>query len=176
MINLYKPQTRWLDVLDHVISKMELDDPYREDMQKLYTYLQNELPKELLNAVPAERVRVYVDGGCRNNGTPQAEAYGSYKIGTKLRRIKYPQSVARTNNEAEYQTMISALTTLKIERIRGARVFMDSSLVVNQVAGNWKGKDRKLLQLRDEAQKLMDDVGATLEWVEREIVERELGH
>jgi len=46
----------------------------------------------------------------------------------------------KTNNEAEYLSIISALKKLNEEKIRKAKIFMDSELVIKQVNGQYKVK------------------------------------
>ena len=105
------------------------------------------------------------DGGSRNNGSVNSEAYGSYRICTASRneiiRLTFPAGT--TNNEAEYKSLIAALEDL-IGRIQRANrpvgdftleIRGDSALVVNQVQGTWKTKKEHLRPLRDTAQAII---------------------
>jgi ribonuclease HI len=58
---------------------------------------------------------IIFDGGSRNNGSPDAEAYGSYHIKTaagrgEIKRIQFWKGT--TNNETEYKSLIVALREL----------------------------------------------------------------
>lgn len=120
---------------------------------------------------------VYVDGGCHANGGARARAYGSYKIGARpIRRIDYTQSEARTNNEAEYMTLINALEEMTAYGFRELPIKMDSQLVVEQVNGNWKVKTDTLRDLRDTAREKLKFINATLTWIPREDIVKVLGH
>ena len=61
-----------------------------------------------------------------------------------------------TNNEAEYHTLINALSALA-ERLgpRAAHTSLevrgDSQLVIQQVLGAWKARDERMRALRDQA-------------------------
>lgn len=96
-------------------------------------------------------VVVFADGGCLNNGAPDAEAYGSYHIRAmrgdhvlKLEysgRMMYPQHT--TNNAAEFQIVLDALDFLlkhtSHERILyPVVVYSDSQLVVNAISGDFR--------------------------------------
>jgi ribonuclease HI len=102
-------------------------------------------------------IKVYADGGCLNNGTPQAEMYGSYVVfmddGSEFSREsffitrEFATQVASvsvlmpaTNNVAEYCAMLLAMR--KVWTLTGgqkdAEFMMDSNLVVNQANGLWR--------------------------------------
>jgi ribonuclease HI len=78
------------------------------------------------------------------------------------------RSGAMTNNIAEYRAVINALTTAKEHGWNGFTIRTDSQLVVNQVNRLWACKAPHLLVLCKEAQTLLQEVGAKLEWVRRE--------
>jgi ribonuclease HI len=104
---------------------------------------------------PADYLIVF-DGGSRGN--PGA-GYGSYAVfdGTRpapVQRLEFPDTM--TNNEAEYHTLIGALSALADQLGERAahtslEVRGDSQLVIQQVLGHWKAKDERMLRLRDQA-------------------------
>jgi ribonuclease HI len=102
-------------------------------------------------------IKVYADGGCYNNGTPQAEMYGSYVVfnddGSEFSRESFfisPEFAAgvagqsnpmpATNNVAEYCAMLMAMRKAWILTggHKDAEFMMDSNLVVNQANGLWR--------------------------------------
>jgi ribonuclease HI len=108
------------------------------------------------------------DGGSRGN---PGEGYGSYVLyrtdsGQKrIERLEFPGRM--TNNEAEYETLISALETL-LEKIRergldpsrySIEVRGDSQLVIFQLLGKWKAKDARMAAYRDHALRLLSQFG-----------------
>ena len=106
------------------------------------------------------------DGGSRNNGSPDALGYGSYKVSTAIGRseiIRLTFPAGTTNNEAEYKSLIAALEDLmgRIQRANRPvgeftlQVRGDSALVVNQVQGTWQTKKEHLRPLRDRAQAII---------------------
>jgi ribonuclease HI len=95
-------------------------------------------------------VVIFADGGCLNNGKPDAEAYGSFHIRAMRDeqvlkreysgRLLYPQYT--TNNAAEFQIVLDALDFL-LEKASDERisypvvVYSDSQLVVNAISGEF---------------------------------------
>lgn len=72
-----------------------------------------------------------------------------------------------TNNEAEYMSLVRALQECKNNGITDAKIFMDSSLVVNQVNNKWKINKPHLLKLKKQVDKLKEDVTFELKYVPR---------
>lgn len=120
---------------------------------------------------------IFCDGGCTSNGTADAKAYGSFLVeGERL-----PHRVdldGKTNNEAEYQTLIATLRYVREHQYElvGATIRTDSRLIVEQVAGNWKVRKPELRPLCDEARALVHETGAVLEWTPRDEIVARLGH
>lgn len=94
------------------------------------------------------------DGGSRGNPGP---GYGSYELRTatgrsRIERLEFGGNV--TNNEAEYRSLLAALTDLRDTIVRAGKdprqyrllVLGDSQLIINQLNGLWKLKDPALRQ------------------------------
>lgn len=113
-------------------------------------------------------VIVEADGGSRGN--PGPAAYGALlrdaETGEVLAERGETIGVA-TNNVAEYRGLIAGLE-LAAEHTPDAEieVRMDSKLVVEQMAGNWKIKHPSMKPLAVEANRLAP-VGTTFTWVPR---------
>ena len=119
-------------------------------------------------------MKVYADGGCLQNGTSDAHGYGSFVVeGQELFRLDFGMGV--TNNQCEYRALIAALEYAK-EIGFNPDVFMDSALVVNQVAGRWNINVAALRPLCAKASQLMRETGASLTWVKRDVLVEKLGH
>jgi ribonuclease HI len=95
---------------------------------------------------------IFTDGGARGN--PGPAAVGVVIKNHRGEKIKgFGQTIGETtNNVAEYQAVISALTCLAenpeiINGIKTINFFLDSTLVVNQLNGKFKIKDAKLKNL-----------------------------
>ncbi len=134
---------------------------------------------------PEQPIVIIFDGGSKGN---PGLGYGSYA----LRWPGQPQQVVQlrfgdrvTNNEAEYDTLISALeATLKRLEDSGAdpatarlEIYGDSQLVVNQVNGQWACNEDRLRVRRDRVLALLGRFGHwRLSHHGREHSARVLGH
>jgi len=126
------------------------------------------------------------DGGSKGN---PGWGYGSYHIrrvadgAERLERVEFGDGY--TNNEAEYDSLIAALTDL-IGRIEAAgrqpgefriEVRGDSALVINQLQGRWQARDARMAARRDRARPLLQRFAAAeLKAHPREESVRVLGH
>lgn len=134
---------------------------------------------------PEKPIQIIFDGGSRGN---PGEGYGSYALDwpgqrRQLVQLQFGQNV--TNNEAEYDTLISALEAVA-ERLEksganpsSARVeaWGDSQLVIKQVNGEWRAKEARLRRRRDRAQKILKRFGSwSLRYHRREKSVEVLGH
>jgi ribonuclease HI len=91
-------------------------------------------------------------------------------------RIYWQPIGDRTNNEAEYYALLKALELIA-DRATGkasgnlsdALIRSDSKLVVNQVNGEWRVEDERLMELSSQATEMIEKLGSIrLEWVPRE--------
>lgn len=102
------------------------------------------------------QVRIFTDGGSRSN--PGQAAIGAVieADGAVVAEISEAIGIA-TNNVAEYRALIAALEQALERGLSSAqvRVFLDSKLVVEQVAGNWKVKELSLKPYVQQAQQLV---------------------
>jgi len=132
-------------------------------------------------------VKIYADGGCLRQGTPDAEGYGSIRtIGKSDTTIRYQFPDARTNNAAEYEALLRALSVIDLATRNTAwqgeiTIYMDSDLVINQVLGLWKCKASHLVPYRDNARALLaqlisSGIEIKLQWVGNELIKQMLGH
>jgi probable phosphoglycerate mutase len=127
---------------------------------------------------------VMFDGGSEGN---PGRGYGSYAIMTgkrrEIRRLNFGDDM--TNNEAEYATLMHALDDLQGRIEREARlpeefsveVQGDSTLVLKQVAGEWKAKDQRMRELRDSVRRSLGRFKANrLTALPREKIVEMFGH
>lgn len=144
---------------------------------------------EVMEPVPGQApeapIRIIFDGGSKGN---PGKGYGSYALDwpglpQQVVQLRFGDGV--TNNEAEYDTLISALeATIKKLEDSGAgpeaaqlEIFGDSQLVVNQVLGEWEAKNARMRTRRDRVKYLLSQFGAwRLEHHDRENSVRVLGH
>jgi probable phosphoglycerate mutase len=113
---------------------------------------------------------IEADGGSRGNPGPSGS--GAIVIdghsGQILVEIAAFGGVA-TNNVAEYRALVAALQECsKIDSSAELLVRMDSKLVIEQMAGNWKIKHPDMQLLAIEAQKLVVGKPVTWQWIPRD--------
>ena len=133
--------------------------------------------------------RICCDGGCSHNGTQQAQGYASYLLETragKTQIVRLPNLPGvKTNNQAEYVALISALVDLRSRIERAGKnplnynleVHTDSQLMVGHLTLGWKVKATNLRALVNEATVLVKAFGrCDLVKVPRDEIVRVLGH
>ena len=98
-------------------------------------------------------LRIYTDGACRGNPGPSAIAFIILNDRKKVikRRSKYVG--IGTNNQAEYEALISALTSA-LKFGNDVKCYSDSKLLVNQMNGDWKVKHPNMKLLWKKAMRL----------------------
>ena len=104
-----------------------------------------------------ERVFLYADGGSRGNPGPSAAGFViEDEHGTVLESWNKYLGVT-TNNQAEYHGLIAALEWCKQYQIQEVEVRLDSLLVVSQMLGKFKVKNRDLWTLYETAKRLQTE-------------------
>lgn len=132
-----------------------------------------------------EQLVLHFDGGSRGNPGP---GYGSYALlrgGKPVHRQRLELGPCMTNNEAEYEILITGLKDtldwLQRHGIDSARVSLevrgDSQLVIRQLQGAWKAREPRMAALRDRTLALLRRLGRyRLRQVPREESVKLLGH
>ncbi len=115
--------------------------------------LNRERLKELILGT-AESIDIYIDGAARGNPGPA----GAGVVFIKDNKIKHCFSEFlgnRTNNQAEYLSLILALEKAKEFGYKKIRIKTDSQLISRQIKGLYKTKNGILLKLLDRAKRLL---------------------
>lgn len=99
----------------------------------------------------AKKVRIYTDGGARGNPGPAGIGVvvldlDQGKEGDTLATVSKYLGEA-TNNQAEYQAVISGLTEAVKLKAQEVEIVSDSELLVKQCRGEYKVKDTDLAKL-----------------------------
>jgi len=115
-----------------------------------------EVPSDTTGVSPKnEKVIIYADGGSRGNPGPSA---GGYVLVDEQKNVLVDKGVylgVTTNNQAEYQALRSALEEARNMGAKEVAVYMDSMLVVNQMKGIFKVKNRDLWPIHDAVKELV---------------------
>ena len=127
---------------------------------------QNRLPIEDLDNSSVER---YIDGAARGNP-------GNSGIGVLIRETKDKNREVKkylgtkTNNQAEYTALITALESANNLKERQIKIFTDSLLVANQINGIWKVRHPEIITLNKKAKQLLQNFkNITIQHIPREL-------
>ena len=109
---------------------------------------------------------IHFDGGGQSPGPVTAACT------VELSNGSFDQAVKRfdqgTHNTAEWQALILGLRLARKHGERHVVVKGDSTLVVNQINGDWKTKNPSLLPLRTEAAELLAQFESShVKWIPR---------
>jgi len=100
------------------------------------------------------RVHVYTDAASRGNPGPAAISYTIYDEHGNVVESDAKRIDSATNNSAEYQALVWAMERTS-EHTDGEAVFYsDSELLVNQIRGDYRVRNRGLAALFDEVVRL----------------------
>lgn len=91
-----------------------------------------------------QQIKLYADGGSRGNPGPSASGYVLLDMDNNVIKKSGVYLGITTNNQAEYHSLKFGLEEAKKLGAREVSVFMDSLLVVNQMNGTFKVKNRDL--------------------------------
>jgi ribonuclease HI len=103
-----------------------------------------------------DNVKVFADGGSRGNPGPSASGYVIVDAGSdKVLVDKGVYLGVTTNNQAEYLALKYALEECLKMGVKTVDAYMDSLLVVNQIKGTFKVKNRDLYPIHDSVKELI---------------------
>lgn len=110
----------------------------------------------------------YFDGASRGNPGDAGAGACILDSDGKIIWESYDYLGKKTNNEAEYQALISVLTEAKKRGISDIEIRGDSRLVIEQVSKKWKINVPHLRELAARAWEQMEGARVKLVWVPRE--------
>jgi ribonuclease HI/pterin-4a-carbinolamine dehydratase len=105
-------------------------------------------------AAHPDKVKVFGDGGSRGNPGPSASGFVILDMEDNVLVDRGIYLGITTNNQAEYTSLRLALEECLKMGVREVQVYMDSLLVVNQMKGIFKVKNRALWPIHDAIKKL----------------------
>jgi ribonuclease HI/pterin-4a-carbinolamine dehydratase len=106
------------------------------------------------SAAHPDKVKVFGDGGSRGNPGPSASGFVILDMEDNVLVDKGVYLGITTNNQAEYTSLKLALEECLKMGVKEAQVYMDSLLVVNQMKGIFKVRNRELWPIHDAIKKL----------------------
>jgi len=111
-------------------------------------------PAALADAHP-DKVKIFGDGGSRGNPGPSASGFVVLDMEDNVLVDKGVYLGITTNNQAEYTSLKLALEECLKMGVKEVQVYMDSLLVINQMKGIFKIRNRDLWPIHDAIQQLV---------------------
>jgi ribonuclease HI len=103
---------------------------------------------------PIREIKLYADGGSRGNPGPSASGYVLLDMNDNIILEGGLYLGVTTNNQAEYKALKFALEDAQKIQAHTVHVYMDSLLVVNQLTGKFKIRNRDLWPIHDAIKQL----------------------
>ncbi|MBI1856849.1 reverse transcriptase-like protein [Candidatus Saccharibacteria bacterium] len=107
------------------------------------------------SVIKYEKIKLYADGGSRGNPGPSASGYVLMDLNDNVIFRTGIYLGVTTNNQAEYKALKFGLEKAQKMLVQEVNVFLDSLLVVNQMKGTFKIKNKDLLPIYDAIQELL---------------------
>ncbi len=101
-------------------------------------------------------MEIYIDGAARGNPGESGIGILIKEENGKTREIKKYLGT-RTNNQAEYTALITALESSQGLRNKKINIYTDSLLLANQMNGIWKVRHPEIAVLNKKAKNLLKD-------------------
>ncbi len=112
-------------------------------------------PSPIKDFLPVKELIIYTDGASRGNpGEAGAGAIIYGEEGTVIKKVKKYLGTT-TNNVAEYMALIIALNEALKLKGEVLHLYSDSELMVRQIKGIYKVRDKKMQALWREVKKLL---------------------
>ncbi len=149
--NEYNKVEIWLSTHEakgHVTAK---DQTLAADIDKLYKAKDTDTI-ETKDTETLTEVKLFTDGGSRGNPGPSASGYVLLDMADKVLLEDGAYLGITTNNQAEYKALKLGLETALKRGVETIHIYMDSLLIVNQMKGTYKIKNRDLLPIYQEVQ------------------------
>jgi ribonuclease HI/pterin-4a-carbinolamine dehydratase len=149
----------------------KITDRDRELAEAIDAIVTDETPPTAPGAgVHPEEVKIFTDGGSRGNPGPSASGFVVLDMEDTVLVEKGVYLGVTTNNVAEYTALKLALEECRKMGVKQIHAYLDSLLVVNQMRGIFKIKNRDLWPIHDAIKKL----AAEFDEVQFDHVPREL--
>lgn len=130
------------------------DRQMAEGIDALYNHERPQDEKMADAGVHPDKVKLFGDGGSRGNPGPSASGFVILDMEDNVLVDEGMYLGVTTNNQAEYTSLRLGLEECLKMGVREVQVYMDSLLVVNQMKGVFKVKNRDLWPIHDAIKKL----------------------
>ena len=128
----------------------KVTDKDREMAEAIDAIIAQQTPPSSADGLPKlEKVKMYADGGSRGNPGPSASGFVILDMADKILVDKGVYLGVTTNNQAEYTALKLGLEEAEKLGVHEVDVYMDSLLVINQMKGTFKVRNRDLWPIHD---------------------------
>lgn len=104
-----------------------------------------------------QKIKLFADGGSRGNPGPSASGFVLLDMSDNVFIEKGVYIGITTNNQAEYQALKFGLEEAKKLGVKEVDVYLDSLLVVNQMLGKFRVKNRDLWPIHEAIKELVKE-------------------
>lgn len=153
--NTYNEVELWLSTHDAGDKVTEKDQEFAEKIDALFS--SKKPNKKAASANKLTHAKLFTDGGSRGNPGPSALGYVIYDMDDNVVKKDSFYLGLTTNNQAEYQALKTGLDEARKMGVREVEVYMDSLLVVNQMKGVYKVKNRDLWPIHQSIKDMLAD-------------------
>ncbi|MDQ3065329.1 MAG: 4a-hydroxytetrahydrobiopterin dehydratase [bacterium] len=122
----------------------EQDESLAQEIDEIFERHQVEAAKEPQKSLGQAEIKLYADGGSRGNPGPSAGGFVLLDMSDQILHENGKYIGITTNNQAEYHSLKGGLEAALRMGAKTVHVYMDSMLVVNQMKGLYKVKNRDL--------------------------------
>ncbi len=109
------------------------------------------------NTTTLTEVKLYGDGGSRGNPGPSASGFVLLDMNDNILETNGEYLNITTNNQAEYHSLKLGLERAKQLQAKIIHVYMDSLLVVNQMKGIFKVRNKELIPVFNNVKSIVND-------------------
>lgn len=138
--NSYNTVELWLSTHSEGDTVTELDQQFADQVDKLFSKPE----KAQQGMLFPKEMKLYGDGGSRGNPGPSALGFVLMDMDDHVLFEKGVYLGITTNNQAEYQALKQGMEEALRQGVRELHAHMDSLLVINQMKGIFKVKNRDL--------------------------------
>lgn len=115
-----------------------------------------------------KKIKIFTDGACSGNPGPAGIGFVIYDEADNVIKEYSEYLGEATNNIAEYTALIKALESIKDKKSYKLVIYSDSELLVKQIKGVYKVKNKNLKKLYDKVLELIQGVDFELIHIPRE--------
>jgi len=156
------------DFLEFLLDSIDSSDFFKSHPNVSKSIIKEFLEQQIKNYSESENFKLYTDGASRGN--PGLAGAGFVLLdGANNELLSGKKFLGeKTNNEAEYYALILALEKISEIGINKIDIFLDSELIVKQLKGEYKVKNKRLIKLYDRVKNLLRNFEYTVSHVKRE--------